>query len=57
VTAAEAEVPRAVAAAIQSGTLSIMDFYKLRNVQADTDMRASIAAAGNPRTMQRAGNS
>ena len=49
VTAAEAEVPRAISGAIQSGALSIMDYYKLRNVQADTEMRTSIAAAGNPR--------
>jgi uncharacterized protein YqfA (UPF0365 family) len=35
--------------------MSIMDYYKLRNVQADTEMRSSIAAAGNPRNMQRAG--
>lgn len=47
VTLAEAQVPKAIAAAIQSGKLGIMDYYKLRNVQADTDMRASIAGAGN----------
>jgi len=54
VTEAEAQVPQAIANAIKSGKLSIMDYYKLRNVQADTDMRSSIAAAGNPRNMQRA---
>ena len=54
VTAAEAQVPQAIADAIKSGKLSIMDYYKLRNVQADTDMRNSIATAGNPRNMQRA---
>lgn len=54
VTAAEAQVPQAIADAIKSGKLSIMDYYKLRNVQADTDMRSSIATAGNPRNMQRA---
>ncbi len=43
VVEAEAEVPQAVADAFQSGRLGIMDYYKLRNVQADTDMRKSIA--------------
>jgi uncharacterized protein YqfA (UPF0365 family) len=40
---AEAEVPKAMAEAFRSGRLGIMDYYKLRNVQADTDMRTSIA--------------
>ncbi len=43
---AEAEVPRAMADSFRSGRLGIMDYYKLRNVQADTDMRKSIALAG-----------
>jgi uncharacterized protein YqfA (UPF0365 family) len=43
--AAEAEVPRAIADAFQSGRLGILDYYKLRNVQADTDMRRAIATA------------
>jgi uncharacterized protein YqfA (UPF0365 family) len=42
--AAEAEVPRAIAEAFQSGQLGILDYYKLRNIQADTDMRRSIAS-------------
>jgi uncharacterized protein YqfA (UPF0365 family) len=42
---AEAEVPRAMAEAFQTGKLGIMDYYKMRNVQADTDMRRSIAAS------------
>jgi uncharacterized protein YqfA (UPF0365 family) len=48
----EAEVPKAIADAIRGGTLGIMDYYKLRNVQADTDMRRSIAGAGAPAAMQ-----
>ncbi len=40
---AEAEVPKAMAEAFRSGRLGIMDYYKLRNVQADTNMRTSIA--------------
>ena len=43
---AEAEVPKAMADAFRSGKLGIMDYYKLRNVQADTDMRRSIAQSG-----------
>ena len=43
---AEAEIPKAMAAAFESGKLGILDYYKLRNVQADTDMRRSIAGAG-----------
>jgi uncharacterized protein YqfA (UPF0365 family) len=45
--AAEAEVPRAIADAFHTGKLGILDYYKLRNVQADTDMRRSIAS-GTP---------
>jgi uncharacterized protein YqfA (UPF0365 family) len=43
--AAEAEIPRAIADAFQSGRLGILDYYKLRNVQADTEMRRAIATA------------
>jgi uncharacterized protein YqfA (UPF0365 family) len=46
--AAEAEVPKAMADAFQSGRLGILDYYQMKNVQADTDMRTSIATAGNP---------
>lgn len=40
---AEAEVPKAMADAFRGGKLGILDYYKLKNVQADTDMRESIA--------------
>ena len=40
---AEAEVPRAMAEAFRNGNLGIMDYYKMKNIQADTDMRESIA--------------
>ena len=43
VVEAEAEVPKAISQAFREGTLGIIDYYKLRNIQADTDMRASIA--------------
>jgi uncharacterized protein YqfA (UPF0365 family) len=47
VVAAEAEVPRAIADAFRDGTLGILDYYRLRNVQADTDMRKAIATGGS----------
>jgi uncharacterized protein YqfA (UPF0365 family) len=40
---AESEVPKAMADSFRSGNLGILDYYKLRNVQADTDMRKSIS--------------
>ncbi|MCE9584203.1 MAG: flotillin-like FloA family protein, partial [Planctomycetes bacterium] len=40
---AEAEIPLAIAAAFKSGNISVMDYYKMKNVQADTDMRKGIA--------------
>ena len=45
---AEAEVPLAMAEAFASQKLKIMDYYRLKNVEADTQMRRSIADAGNP---------
>ena len=48
VVAAEAEVPKAIAQAFREGTLGVLDYYKLRNVQADTDMRQSIARSTIP---------
>ncbi len=41
---ADAEVPRAIADSFASGRISVMDYYNLRNVIADTEMRQSIAA-------------
>jgi len=46
VVQAEAEVPRAIADSLASGRLGIYDYYKLRNMQADTEMRRSIAGGG-----------
>lgn len=43
---AEAEVPRAMADAFRSGNLGIMDYYKVKNIEADTAMRESIAKPG-----------
>lgn len=46
VVQAEAKVPEAMAEAFRQGNLGIMDYYKMRNIQADTDMRDSIANPG-----------
>jgi uncharacterized protein YqfA (UPF0365 family) len=43
VVEAEAEVPKAISDSFRSGKLGVMDYYKLRNIQADTDMREAIA--------------
>jgi uncharacterized protein YqfA (UPF0365 family) len=43
---AEAEIPKAIAQAFVNGNLGIMDYYKMQNVQADTDMRQSISGTG-----------
>ena len=40
---AEAQIPLAMAEALRSGNLGVMDYYKLRNIQADTEMRDNIA--------------
>lgn len=40
---AEAEIPMAIAESFRSGNLGIMDYYKMENIQSDTDMRQSIA--------------
>ena len=50
VVEAEAEVPRAMADAFRQGHLGIMDYYRMKNVMADTDMRTSIAKADKPET-------
>ncbi|MCG8586578.1 MAG: flotillin-like protein FloA [Pirellulales bacterium] len=43
---AEATVPKAMADAFRNGAMGILDYYKLRNVQADTDMRTAISKTG-----------
>ena len=43
VVLAEAKIPLAIAEAFKAGNLGIKDYYKLKNISADTDMRDSIA--------------
>ncbi len=51
VVLAEAEIPKAISEAFRNGHLGVMDYYRLRNIQADTTMRSSIA--GEPQEGQR----
>lgn len=44
---AEAEVPKAISQAFREGNLGIMDYMKVKNIQADTDMRKSISEPGS----------
>jgi len=53
VVEAEAEVPRAMAEAFRHGNLGIMDYYRMKNVQADTEMRGAIASGEEPSTARR----
>ncbi len=42
----QAEVPLALAEALKSGNLGVMDYYNIKNIEADTDMRESLGRAG-----------
>jgi uncharacterized protein YqfA (UPF0365 family) len=44
---AEAEIPKSIAAAFLNGNLGVMDYYKMQNVQADTEMRNTISGSGS----------
>ncbi len=48
VVLAEAEVPMAMAESFRSGNLGIMDYYRMKNIQADTSMRDSIGKGDGP---------
>jgi Uncharacterized protein conserved in bacteria len=43
---AETQIPQAIAEAFRNGNLGIMDYYRMKNIQADTEMRGSIAGTG-----------
>ncbi|MEZ6093532.1 MAG: flotillin-like FloA family protein [Pirellulaceae bacterium] len=45
---AQADVPKAMAEGFRSGKLGIMDYYRLKNVEADTEMRRMIAGSSEP---------
>ena len=46
VVEAEAEIPRAIAAALREGKMGVMDYYDMKNIMADTEMRDSISKVG-----------
>lgn len=46
VVEAEADVPKALAYALREGKMSVMDYYELQNLKADTEMRSSLSEAG-----------
>lgn len=52
---AEAEIPRAIAEAFRKGRLGVMDYYRLKNIQADTKMREGLAREETPLTGEPAG--
>jgi len=52
VVEAEAEIPKAMAEAFREGNLGIMDYYKMKNVMADTQMRDSISEMGKTDTQE-----
>ncbi len=47
VVLAEAEIPKAIAQALREGNLGVLDYYNLRNIQADTAMRRGIAGSND----------
>jgi uncharacterized protein YqfA (UPF0365 family) len=47
VVAAQAEVPLALAAALREGNLGVLDYYRMENIKADTEMRNGILGAGD----------
>jgi uncharacterized protein YqfA (UPF0365 family) len=47
VVLAEAEVPKAMAQALREGKLGVMDYYTMKNIRADTEMRNSIGGKGD----------
>ena len=49
VVEAQAEVPHAMAEALKSGKLGVMDYYNLMNIQSDTEMRKAVSEAGKGR--------
>src|SRR3984957_1916970 len=50
VVEAEAAIPQAIAEAFRSGNLGVMDYYRLKNIQADTEMRSSIGVSTEAET-------
>jgi uncharacterized protein YqfA (UPF0365 family) len=45
---AESQIPLAISEAFRSGHLGVMDYYQMKNVMADTEMRTGIAGMNKP---------
>lgn len=56
VVEAEAEVPRAMANALNSGKLGVMDYYNMQNLLSDTHMREAISKIGKSEEIEKPGN-
>jgi uncharacterized protein YqfA (UPF0365 family) len=52
VVEAEAEIPKAIASALKDGNLGVMDYYDMKNIMADTQMRDSISRSNKPQTLK-----
>ena len=50
---AEAEIPIAIAHAFKEGKLGVMDYYNMKNVMSDTEMRNAISHAAQPDTSKK----
>ena len=50
---AEAEVPIAIAHAFKEGKLGVLDYYNMKNIMSDTDMRNAISHAADPNTAKK----
>ncbi len=48
VVEAEAKVPEAMAEALRQGRLGVMDYYRMNNINADTQMRKAISGEDTP---------
>lgn len=53
VVEAESQVPLALAAALREGKIGVMDYYNMKNVLADTEMRSSISKMSEPDKQQK----
>jgi uncharacterized protein YqfA (UPF0365 family) len=53
VVLAEAEVPQAIAQAFRDGRMGVMDYYNMKNLQSDTEMRGAIAGLNAPQRTPR----
>lgn len=53
VVEAEAEIPLAIAKAFEKGNLGVMDYYKMKNINSDTEMRESISESAKPGTKKK----